>query len=760
MVYDARMSAPPSPPPEGRGSLTGLLLMLVLGAALLAWHLPDLGHPYLPGWDEAVHAAVAGGLARHPLTPTLFDPPFVPFDHRDWQANHVWLHMPPLPFWQASLGVALGGRSFFWLRLPSLLLLLAGLWLLYRLGTRLVGEPAALLGAALFGLAPFTWLQVQGYHFGDMTDVSLAFWLVAAFFCLERLLATGRLRWAALGGLAQAGALLSKSALGLAPLGAVTCVWLASRLGGRLGLRLPRPFGLSGLLTFLGLGLLPWQAWQLHARLRWPLESAHEAKALWAHVVSNYEGHGRPWDALFNDRLAHLFGPEVILWTLAGLGLLAHGARQARDGRRALLPLWILGTLLPLVLVQTKVPAILFGLAPALALGVGALLIRLARSGVGAAGLALLAAPTLAILVPAWTGLPGPATFQRLAPVFPDMAANPLLPPLLLAFLAAWPVLAGLGWLLGRLPTWTRHLRRAPGWLAAGLACLPFVWLLQEASRTRQGFEGLAGYNPIVPALEALGDACPPDPVFVIEGTTHGRQRPDLGLAFLTGRPAHLVPAAGLGPALRAGLKLGRPVLLTSLERQAEPLAEPRPGSGLRAYLAPDGEPPPPSLRPPEDGPALADWGRGPRLLRLVAGLERVRAGRGLPLLAEWRARGPAAAFETQILLVPVSGGEQLRPYPGPEAFPTGVQAVHLHNLAPPGLYWGARPLGNGLGEPHRLEPGQTLADGFHVVIPRHTPPGRYQVRLLLLEHAGSLPEAGPVADNAAAWPSVEVVPP
>ncbi|HSA23696.1 MAG TPA: glycosyltransferase family 39 protein, partial [Myxococcota bacterium] len=371
--------------PPRRASPWSLALLGLFTLALLAWHLPSLGHPYLPGWDEAVHAAVAGNLSRHPLTPTLFEQPFVPYDFRDWQANHVWLHMPPLPFWQAAASVAAGGRELFWLRLPNLLLLLATVWLTWGLGRRLLSERAGLLAALLVGLAPFGWLQVQGYHFGDMTDVALAFWSLASIACLERSLATGRLRWALLGGLALGAALLTKSALALAPAGAACVLWA----GRWLKLRLAPRLRLGQLATFLLPGLGLWQGWDLYARLAWPREHAHEAMNLWNHVFTNYEGHGRSWDALLNDRLAHLYGPELVLLALAGVALLTRWAWRTREGRLALLPLWLLGTLLPLFLVQTKVPAILYGLGPALALGLGALVLHLTRRGVGAAGLAL-----------------------------------------------------------------------------------------------------------------------------------------------------------------------------------------------------------------------------------------------------------------------------------------------------------------------------------------------------------------------------------
>ncbi|HXO30218.1 MAG TPA: hypothetical protein VOA80_22920, partial [Thermoanaerobaculia bacterium] len=54
---------------------------------------------FLHTWDERYHALVAKHLVEHPLVPTLYDHPVLPYDYRDWRSNHVWLHKPPLALW-------------------------------------------------------------------------------------------------------------------------------------------------------------------------------------------------------------------------------------------------------------------------------------------------------------------------------------------------------------------------------------------------------------------------------------------------------------------------------------------------------------------------------------------------------------------------------------------------------------------------------------------------------------------------------------
>lgn len=749
------MSDDASQQPGRRPSRRGLAALLLILAFAAGIHLPALDHAYLPGWDEAIHAAVAANLAEHPATPTLFDAPFLPLDYRNWQENHIWLHMPPLPFWQAAAGLAVGGRSLFWLRLPGWLLFCATLVGLYLLGLRLYREEAGLLGAALYAAAPFGWLQVQGYHFGDMTDVGLAFWLTACCLCMLRAIDSGRLRWAALAGLCQAAALLTKSALALAPAGAALVLFAAPRLG--LRLRPAVRWWLPALQW--GLGLALWWAWRLSCWWRWPREYAHETEAQWLHVIGDYEGHGRPWDALFNTLPANLFTPELLLLGLVAVGWVAWQAWQRRHTGLGLHALWLLGGWLPLLAVQTKVPALLFGLAPALALAIGALVVRLAALRTGTWTLALAWVPLLAHLL---APLAGAAWFAFAAPFAPDMAAVPHL-PLQLGLLLG---LAGGLWLIGHglraaaPATFGPRRAEAAGhrwparvrWLvaAAGLVTA-FGLVLAELHTTRGGFAIIAGINPVRTTARSIEPALAADARLVFEGRTNGRQRPALAASFFTGRPAHLVAGHAVARAVAAAARHGPVVLFSPVRRQAEPMLAPAPDQGWWVYAATDG---PPAPATPAAGHSLARYPRAPDLLRLELDRRRLPAGSRLAVLAVWRAQGPASRFATQIVLQPAGGGSALAPYPAEHDFPTGLQGVHLHDLAPPGLFWGHRPLGTGLGEPHRWRAGWEVADAFSVWIPRHLPPGRYRLVQRLLDRGRPLAPREPVD-----WPWIEVRP-
>ena len=84
-------------------SRTSLLCIVCFGAIFRMYMAMD---QFLHPWDERYHALVAKHLIAHPLVPTLYDSPVLPYDYRDWMANHVWLHKPPLALWFAASSMA------------------------------------------------------------------------------------------------------------------------------------------------------------------------------------------------------------------------------------------------------------------------------------------------------------------------------------------------------------------------------------------------------------------------------------------------------------------------------------------------------------------------------------------------------------------------------------------------------------------------------------------------------------------------------
>src|SRR5205823_3756028 len=138
----------PAPEPIWRMLLPPLLLALVLWATL-GLKLNNLDHTALTRWDEVFHAVVAQNVMKHPWKPTLVDAPYLPYDHKKWGENHVWLHKPILPFWQVALSLALFGVNTLALRLPAAILSTGAALVTYLIGKELFDRRTGLIAATL-----------------------------------------------------------------------------------------------------------------------------------------------------------------------------------------------------------------------------------------------------------------------------------------------------------------------------------------------------------------------------------------------------------------------------------------------------------------------------------------------------------------------------------------------------------------------------------------------------------------------------------
>jgi hypothetical protein len=118
------------------------LALIVLGG--LALRIQSGSDMFLHGWDERYHALVAKNLIKHPLVPTLYDDPALPYDYRSWDANHVWLHKQPVPLWAMALSMRTFGVNEIALRSPSILLSTLAIGLTYSIGSMLFTVRVAL----------------------------------------------------------------------------------------------------------------------------------------------------------------------------------------------------------------------------------------------------------------------------------------------------------------------------------------------------------------------------------------------------------------------------------------------------------------------------------------------------------------------------------------------------------------------------------------------------------------------------------------
>jgi len=286
-----------------------VLLVVATGGVLRLYAGSDL---YLHTWDETFHALVARNLLLHPLTPTLYDNPVMPYDYTNWSANHVWVHKPPLTLWLMALSLWVGGATELAVRLPSIILSSLATVAIYGVGRCLTEPRVAFLASILWCTNGDLLDLVGGRAPVDHVD-SLMVTLVVVGIWLAGCHVTRRTRWALVGlGCCTGLALLTKWLVALLIPG-VWLVWAAKRLR-----PLPLVTSLVVVLLLAGLIALPWQ---LSIAARFPREAAWEQTYNVRHMTEMIEGHREPW-FYYLRRLGHPIGPLVyvpIVWFLTQL---------------------------------------------------------------------------------------------------------------------------------------------------------------------------------------------------------------------------------------------------------------------------------------------------------------------------------------------------------------------------------------------------------------------------------------------------------
>jgi hypothetical protein len=413
-----------------KSSVATILIVLILTGSF-ALKLRHLGHTDIKPLDEVFHAIVARNFLKHPFTPTLNDPQFVPNGDKSWLDAHIWLHKPPMAMWQMALSFAAFGVNAWAMRLPSALLSTAAVWLTYLIARRLVDDCTGLIAATLQAFSPPILMLVHGYVFSDHVDIALLFWFELAVYLLIRTIEGGGRNDAIACGVAGGLAFLSKSYPALMILVLVAAGWALTRwrytrdgweAGGasdRQGeaplepcyrkeeaRREPRAPGTSDAsrgrmpnnAAWIVCGamlatLAPWMMWSW---MNWPAQFVRENFQQLSHVTGDVENWAAPWDRLVFDfaiRIFHVFYPLAIAAQIALL------IRARRNPWLWLIASWFLGVFVPFSLVTSKtMTATLIGW-PAVWIAIGWLISRALKGDALALGVWLIAMLSAVILI-------------------------------------------------------------------------------------------------------------------------------------------------------------------------------------------------------------------------------------------------------------------------------------------------------------------------------------------------------------------------
>ncbi|MBI3183476.1 MAG: glycosyltransferase family 39 protein [Myxococcales bacterium] len=362
---------------------------LILGWGV-AWLSPNLGHPSIHNWDEALHQVVTRGVYDSFFYPHMYADPLYPTHPEQWWYADVWLLKPAGPFWFGAALMHLIGVTPLALRIGSLLGELGAAVALCLMVRGVAGRLWATIGALGFLALPFGWILTQGHMFGDATDCTLVGWVTVSMAMLLWSVEKQSWRWAAAAGAAAGAAYLCKTLLALAPLGVAGVMWLLGVVRFCAGPRL------KSVAAMFGAAVLVAAPWNLYAAWKWPAVYFAGSKLAFGHIL---QGSGadvgpwaRPFDAIFNEVNATELRPIPVAVGVLVLGWLLYRALRRREFVVVGLALWLGSTWVMHSIVSVKAPAHVWNAVPAVFAGLAIIGVDVWRSGpLGAAAVAAFA---------------------------------------------------------------------------------------------------------------------------------------------------------------------------------------------------------------------------------------------------------------------------------------------------------------------------------------------------------------------------------
>jgi 4-amino-4-deoxy-L-arabinose transferase-like glycosyltransferase len=332
--------------------ITAVVLLVVCGFALRLYTSSDL---YLHSWDERYHALVAKNMIHHPLVPTLYDKPVIPFDHTKWYAGHVWLHKQPMPLWLMAGSMWLFGVNEIALRLPSMLMTTLGIWLTFLLGSYFYNRRTGYLAALFYAMNGLILELTGGRLPTDHVDIAFLFFVELSVVFIILYIQKQRTIFTILSGACLGCAILSKwlPALIILP------VWLFMMAeSGKF------PFKTIAIqfLLLVFVTCLVFMPWQIYIYRAYPVEAAWESSFNLRHITEPLEGHDEPF-YYFLGKIMVNYG-ELIYLSIAWF--LWTWFRRPGDLNKWALGLWFFIPLIFFSAIRTKMQAYLLFTSPVL----------------------------------------------------------------------------------------------------------------------------------------------------------------------------------------------------------------------------------------------------------------------------------------------------------------------------------------------------------------------------------------------------------
>jgi 4-amino-4-deoxy-L-arabinose transferase len=329
-----------------------IVLLVICGFALRLYTSSDL---YLHSWDERYHALVAKNMIHHPLVPTLYDRPVVPFDYKQWHASHIWVHKQPAPLWLMAGSMWMFGVNEIALRLPSVLMTTLGIWLTFLLGSYFFNRKTGYLAALFYAINGLILELTGGWLPTDHIDIAFLFFVELSVVFIVVYIQKQKSVFTILAGVSLGLAILSKwlPALIILP------VWLFLVFDSG---KFPIKTILGQFFLLIAVTCLVFMPWQIYIYRTFPVEAAWESSFNLRHITEPLEGHNEPF-YYFPGKIMTNYG-ELIWLFLAWF--VWTWFKQPRNLKTWALAFWFFIPLIFFSVIRTKMQGYLLFTAPVL----------------------------------------------------------------------------------------------------------------------------------------------------------------------------------------------------------------------------------------------------------------------------------------------------------------------------------------------------------------------------------------------------------
>ena len=329
-----------------------VLILLFCGLALRIYTSTDF---YLHAWDERYHAVVAKNLIRHPLKPTLYDNPVLPYNYTNWGSNHIWLHKQPLPLWTMAMSMWMFGVNEIALRLPSIILTTFAIWLTFSIASYFFNKKIGYLAAFFYSINGLIIELTAGRVATDHIDIFFLFFVELAIFLSIIFARTKKIQYNILAGVSIGAAILSK----WLPALIVLPIWLLIVSSNEKFKLKEVILHLVVLISTCALIFLPWQ---LYIYKEYPLEASWEASHRLRHLVEVLDGRKEPFYYYLN--MIRINYGELIY--LPVFWFTWRSIKNLHDSERLAILIWFIIPTLFFSFVKTKMQAYILFTCPAL----------------------------------------------------------------------------------------------------------------------------------------------------------------------------------------------------------------------------------------------------------------------------------------------------------------------------------------------------------------------------------------------------------